>query len=263
MVFQLLQGFFPLFFLLIPSVNSSSCLQHCPTPPQVTASAKIEKTFDTQDNFASDQQLYTSPVSGKKLPYFVLFPTNQQKPLAGILIYMHGAGGGMEQGMSKALYKGNFAKLGKIVSTDLNYLYVTPSTTDFETSGARDLNALGMELQKKFPHLPIYVAGASAGGRTAVYALKDEKNIFAGALLLCPAINSDMLDNWGQQNSQKTFWVIQGDSDQAVSPSVTDALVLKLQKLGNTVHYQKIPGDHNAPVEQIDWKEALEFVKSS
>ncbi len=225
----------------------------------LTPLAVTQKNFDLSDNFADEQKTYRT-ADGKDLSYFVVYPKATPE---GILIYMHGAGGGMEQGMSLGKYKGNFKNLKNILVSDLNYLYVTPATTDFEQSGGNDLNALAQQLLVEYPNLPIYLAGASAGGRTVAYALQDKNNLFAGVILLCPAISENMIKNWNTLTPKTNFWIVQGDQDQAVSPKLTNQLAMKLGKLGNKVMYQTFAGgDHNAPVEEVKWLDALNYIKS-
>jgi len=265
-------------FLIGGCANSGGDLQN----GDVSTSQKNHQNLEnTQENNSIPwkTETYFSSSSKQNLPYLILLPNQQgenqteqtsmagtQSELAnlkihpvGLLIYMHGAGGGMEQGMSDTLYKGNFKKLKNLLAAQ-NFIYVTPSTTDFEKNGGNDLNDLAQELKKKYPGIPLYLAGASAGGRTVYYALQNGHNYFSGVVLLCPALSKDLIEHKEYDMPKIWFWIVQGDEDQSVSPEVTDLFASNLQHLGLSVVYKKIKGDHNAPVEEVDWKEALQFL---
>jgi predicted peptidase len=198
---------------------------------------------------------YRSTSAQRELPFLAQYPDGEVK---GILIYEHGAGGGMEQGMQDDIYKNNFKNLKDLLKK-MSYLYVTPATIDFDSRGGQDLVDLAKELQIKYPNVPIYLAGASAGGRTMTYALEKDASRFAGAVLLCPAIAPDETQN-GIAGTIPLY-VMQGIQDPMVSVDAVDAFVSKVKAQNHPVEYNRVDGDHNTPVQDVDWAKVLNTLR--
>lgn len=196
---------------------------------------------------------YVSTTAKRELPYLVQYPDGEPK---GILIYMHGAGGGMEQGMQDGTYKNNFKNLKDLLKKE-SFIYVTPAMIDFESGGAQDLIDLSNELRVTYPELPIYLAGASAGGRTVAYALEKEAELFKGAILLCPALASGQTRR-GLTVNVTPLYVMQGIQDSVVPVTTVDAFVARVKEQGHQVEYRRVNGDHDTPVQDVDWEEALQ-----
>jgi pimeloyl-ACP methyl ester carboxylesterase len=227
-----------------------------------SASERRDARFQTLEDVPDDIQ----PLLGKKsfyssnakqqLSYYILYPS---KPVAGILIYLHGAGGGLEQGQLDGTYKDSFKKLKQLLKNDLSYLYVTPSLTNYGAAGGQDANDLAAELHTHYPGIPIYLAGSSAGGRTLFYAIKQRPSVFEGAIALCPAINSELATTDWRNQATVPLWIMQGDHDPLVPVEIVDQFVERLKQQGYPATYTRLPGgDHGAPIDQIDWKVALE-----
>lgn len=252
-------------FAYASNVDRKSCsrLFTIPEEREDCDAATIQKhtRFETLDNLPSEvhsllgKKWFYSTSSGKSLPYFIFFPTAEVK---GILIYLHGAGGGLEQGTLDGTYKDSFKRLKQILKTDLSYLYVTPSLSDFGAGGGQDANDLAKELTQRYPNVPIYLAGSSAGGRTTFYALKDPHTVFKGALALCPAIDHSLTRHSWDTGPTLPLWIIQGEQDQLVPVHIVDTFVDRLQQQGRSLTYQRIQGDHGAPIDQVDWKRVLQ-----
>jgi dipeptidyl aminopeptidase/acylaminoacyl peptidase len=52
---------------------------------------------------------------------------------------------------------------------------------------------------------------------------------------------------------------MQGDHDPLVPVEIVDQFVERLKQQGYPATYTRLPGgDHGAPIDQIDWKVALE-----
>lgn len=214
----------------------------------------------TEEEAAYQSASYHSTSTQATLPYYFIEP--QAKPTA-IFIYMHGAGGGYEQGMSDDLFAGNFKNL-KDVLKEKNYLYVTPETSDFEKEGAQELVDLIVELKNNYGDLPVYLSGASAGGRTVFYAMNEAKkrNLpLGGIVLVCPALSEQSIQAFEVKNESLPLWMEVGEKDTVMPPERAKLLKEKLDGLGYATHLETIQnGDHNAPVEQMDWKKGIDFL---
>lgn len=203
---------------------------------------------------------YHSTVTDKDLPYHFIQPKDG---ISAIFIYMHGAGGKYEQGMSDELFAGNFKAL-KTYLFQNHFLYVTPETSDFELSGAQEILDLVTQLKQTYTDLPVYLSGASAGGRTIFYALEeaDKKQIQIDKFIfVCPAISASQVDGLKTDLKNKSIWIESGEKDAVMPPDTAAKLLKKFQDLGASVQLETIPnGDHNAPVEKIKWATALKFI---
>lgn len=215
---------------------------------------------NVEEEAAYQSATYHSASTDETLPYYFIEP--QTKP-TGIFIYMHGAGGGYEQGVSDELFAGNFRNLKNILK-EKNYLYVTPETSDFEKEGAQELVDLIVELKNKHGDLPVYLSGASAGGRTVFYVMEEVKKRMValnGIVLVCPALSAQTIQDFGVQGESLPVWMEVGEKDTVMPPEQAQLLKEKLDGLEYITHLETIEnGDHNAPVEQINWEKGLNFL---
>ncbi|MFC1479585.1 endonuclease/exonuclease/phosphatase family protein [Planctomycetota bacterium] len=203
---------------------------------------------------AVSREEYVSSSLKKKFPYLSIIPDGEAK---GIFMYMHGAGGGMEQGISDSLFKGSFKRLKQILK-DKKYIYVCPSTVDYEKEGSINLNELCVHLLKKHGDLPIVLAGASAGARTALYTVQDQESKFAGLILICPAVNQKI---YNQKPLYKLpIWIVHGKSDSIIPYPIIQKIASDLKAKEYAVTFKTVSGGHDAPVELVQWKEALTFI---
>lgn len=245
--------------------ETDRCAKLFPIPEEqkdcLSASIQTLTRFETLEDLPDEVQ----PLLGKKrfystsgrrsLPYYILYP---EKQVQGILIYLHGAGGGLEQGQLDGTYKDSFKKLKHLLKNDLRYLYVTPALSTFGANGGQDAIDLARELQTRYPTIPLFLAGASAGGRTTFYALKHSSGLFKGAIALCPAVDSTITHHDWSQEPSTPLWIAQGTHDQFIPINIIDDFVTRLTQQSQNVTYIRIPdGDHGAPIDQIDWKAAL------
>ncbi len=233
--------------------EQTDCQAELTLPP--THLYKILTPLSSDSEQRLGKKRFYSTASKGSLPYYILYP---EKPVRGILIYLHGAGGGLEQGQLDGTYKDSFKKLKQLLKEDLGFLYITPSLSNFGEKGGQDTRDLARELRARYPRIPIYLAGASAGGRATFYALKDTSELFQGAIALCPAIDSSIaVHNWSKETSIP-LWISQGTRDQFIPIDIIDEFITRLKQQVITVTYIRIPdGDHGAPIDQIDWKTAL------
>ncbi len=209
---------------------------------------------------------YTSPIAQKALPYYYRKPAfSQNGNEEGIFVYMHGAGGGVEQGMSDTNYKGTFKNL-KDYLRDNGYYYVAAETSSFGEEGGAELAELLKHLDRAFGDISQFFIGASAGGSTLYHALeKVSPHIHVdGAVFIVPTLSESMINDIDfvpTAESDIDFWIEAGELDTALPPDRASLFKEKLEEMGHEVMLNIIPGgDHNAPVEQIDWPTVIEFI---
>lgn len=169
-----------------------------------------------------------------------------------ILIYMHGAGGREEQGM-RTLFPG----LRELLD-DWGWIYVCPR--DGEYAGLR------RDLARRYGKRRLYLAGASAGGRSVFWEAVRQPSFYSGLILMCPAILPETLSAALTSDARMLpmpLWMICGDMDSRYAATcrlLQDALTRRRQ----AVHYYEIPGgDHDEPCRRIKWADALRFVSET
>jgi len=191
-----------------------------------------------------------STATGHAHIYLVQEPeTKPIAPDAPILIYMHGMGGREEQGME--IFPSLRAHLN-----ELGWIYVCPR--DNEYSG------LLSDLRGRYGRRKVYLSGASAGGRWALWEAERHSERYAGLILMCPAVRrSSLILDLGDDPLPMPAWIVCGEND-VVYATASRWLSSTLEKLGRDVHYNQIPGgDHNDPCKLIKWTDALAFVHTN
>jgi pimeloyl-ACP methyl ester carboxylesterase len=154
-------------------------------------------------------------------------------------------------------------------------------------------------LRTRWPNRPVYLCGGSMGGSsTLVFAVR-RPDLLDGAIALCPAADirayyasiaespNAVLRNiasaiaihyqaGGHSLEEELFarsallhadrltmpvYLSHGAADATIPVEPTRALAGQLRDLGRAVKYLEIPnGDHDSPVTQVNWTEALDFV---
>ena len=166
-------------------------------------------------------------------------------------------------------------------------------------AGLADL--LGV-LRKRWPGKPVYLCGGSMGGTSTLIFAQRRPELLAGALALCPAsdiasyyhlaaasatpvlqniaaairlhytagdseLESELALRSALDHAARLtmpLYVAHGDADALIPIGPTRDLVQRLRALGRRVRYVEIAGgDHDAPVVQINWSEALDFVSAA
>jgi len=230
---------------------------------QIVKNWLSKNPLDSVSESTIEAGIYFSETSQEELPYFYTFP-EKGDDLKGIFIYMHGAGGGYEQGMSDENYAGNFKTL-KTVLSDANILYATPETSNFgEIGGAELIDFMGHLRWTYGDTIPIYLSGASAGGRTIFETLShqsiEDLNV-DGAVFMVPAISSSNIKALNFGPTSLKVWIESGENDGVFPADEATLFEATLLDKGYETVLNIIPnGDHNAPVEQIEWEVVLNFL---
>ena len=173
-------------------------------------------------------------------------------PNTPILIYMHGAGGQEEQGM-RTLFPG----LRGLLDT-WGWIYVRPR--DGEYTGLRH------DLAARYGKRTLYLAGTSAGGRSVFWEAVREPSLYAGLVLMSPAVVRDSIPEAVMSDAHvlpMPLWMICGERDVYYAATCR-FLQGEMRDRRQAVYYREIPGgNHDDPCRMIQWDEALRFVSEN
>ena len=154
-------------------------------------------------------------------------------------------------------------------------------------------------LRERWPGRPIYLGGGSMGGSSALIFAHRHPDLLAGVIALCPAGDIATYYHFAVGSGNPTLqniaaairlhytvagrdleaeltarsalvqaerltmplYLCHGDADAVIPIAPTRSLVARLLELKRPVRYRELPGgDHNAPVNEVNWTEALDFV---
>lgn len=198
--------------------------------------------------FAKEKTIKYTGRSGKEHVYLV------QEPLADpipedtpIHIYMHGAGGKEEQGMTI------FSDIRGLMN-EWGWIYVCPRDGDY--------NGLLKDLSNRYGERKVYLSGASAGGRSVYREAVRNALPYSGLILMCPALPAStiVLDEPDENYLPMPVWMVCGEKD-ILYASFCRSLESALKDLNRDVYYREIPGGHHGtPTTRIQWKKAFEFI---
>jgi predicted esterase len=145
---------------------------------------------------------------------------------------------------------GTFARLRTLMNS-WGWVYVCPRDAEFK--------GLLKHLREKYHPGNIYLSGASGGGNAAMWEAEKNPASYAGLLLMCPAIGR--LNSDGPSRLAMPVWIVSGGKDREITKRCR-ALVKKLEELKRPHFYREIEGGHHgSPVEKVDWRKALEFLR--
>jgi pimeloyl-ACP methyl ester carboxylesterase len=243
---------FQLLFILI-AVAVTGCSQGDSSPEGHPPTTAVEKSEGISEpsikqpfHFVAATTSQYATADGNLHVYLVQEPETNRAG-APVFIYMHGMGGKEEQGMEI------FPSLRSHLN-DLGWIYVCPRDNEYA--------GLLAELESRYGRRKIYLSGASAGGRWALWEAERHPGRYAGLILMCPAVRrSSLILDLSDDPLQMPVWIVCGEQD-VVYAAASRWLTETLEKLARPVHYRQIPGgDHNDPCRQIRWAHALAFIE--
>lgn len=165
--------------------------------------------------------------------------------------------------------------------------------------GLADLIGL---LRQRYPGRPVYLEGGSMGGSSTLVFATRRPELIDGAIARCPAGDIEAYYQFAAASGNATLQniaaairihytadghvlqeelrarsaalnperltmpvhIVHGAKDTLIPVDGTRRLVARLQELGGKVKYVELPeGDHDAPVNQVDWADALDFVSDT
>src|SRR5690606_22723115 len=105
------------------------------------------------------QQLALQTDNGR-IPHYAVGRT---EGASVIVVYLHGQGGSMRQGVDDFTFGGNFNRI-KNLAAGAGGLYLSPAFSDFGDAGASQVGALIRHYAARSPRAEVYVACGSMGG---------------------------------------------------------------------------------------------------
>ena len=185
--------------------------------------------------------------------YLVQEPKGGAKSARAILVYAHGGGGQEEQGMDPKHYAQSFHRLRLLLHLR-NFIYVCPRFVSFKR--------LYPHLRKRYGQLPIYLAGASAGGATVFRELLQKKRKYGGAILLCPAL-SPKNTPIKLPSKLPPLYIVSGEDDVYITQFCRQMIAQVKKGNHGPYKYVELPqGNHDAPLKKAPWSKALSYLQA-
>lgn len=179
-----------------------------------------------------------------------------------LIIWLHGAGEGGENASNIMADRGAVTYLEK----DTQYLFrgayvLAPQSPTYwvdkfkieegiflkgERSYTKDLTELILQLKQNYKDIDekrIYVAGASMGGYQALELLADNPNLYAGAIISCPAKIPKKESLEIIKNNKIPIWFLHCIKDEVVPKTNTEYIYDYLKSENNDIkvtYYPKI-----------------------
>jgi pimeloyl-ACP methyl ester carboxylesterase len=242
---------FVLCLLVVPTV-----LPGCRERPVPTAAELMTGAYERPDfsgieiAYSEAEHVQTLTGHGTEQHYLVQEP-ERLEPNAPILIYMHGADGDETQGMDPEYADGTFARLRSILYRH-GWIYVTARIADFD--------GLKQELKARYGPRPFVLSGSSLGGAQSLREAMASPRAYAGVIVMCPAL--PMADAKPAKNLTMPVYIECGANDVLIA-EVSRKMADTMKRRREPYVYVEIPGGtHRTPIEQIDWKRALDFVEA-
>lgn len=98
--------------------------------------------------------------------------------------------------------------------------------------------------EKKADQKRIYIMGLSMGGMGTLEAISRYPDLFAAAVPICGAGDTDYCHRY---SGKVALWLFHGAEDKGIDPECSRSIVRKVKSLGGAVQYTEYPGvGHNS-----------------
>ena len=244
------------------------------------------------------REYFNCSADGSSWPYMIQVPEGDPQ---AILLFLHGHYSDERQAMTPDAYNDCFGRLRR-ECLRRQWVYVTPyygGNTWMNALGESGLADLVGILQARWPGRPVYLAGGSMGGTSALIFAQRRPELVAGVAAICPAGDIERyyafaaastdptLGNiaaairmhyqvdgrdLGAELQERSAWrhadrltmpvyISQGDADATIPIEGTRDLVARLRERGAKLLYQEVArGDHDSPALVVQWAEVLDFI---
>ena len=185
-----------------------------------------------------------------------------------IMVFLHGRNGDRRLGLNDYNFGGNFNRLKNLAVRNKG-LYLTPSITDFETTGAQDVAALVAHYAQQSPKAKIMLACGSMGSYIcwqyltgAVSAPKLDGVFMMGAF----AENLFLATPYVTGKARPIAMVFAHGTDDVVFDWKLTKNLFDSLKVAQSDYPVRLllfqTGSHGTPIRMIDWRREINWVLS-
>lgn len=210
----------------------------------------------------SQQQQLTLQTDIGKIPHFAVGRTENASL---IVVYLHGQGGSMRQGVDDYTFGGNFNRI-KNLAAAAGGLYLSPGFSDFGDAGARQVGAIISHYAALSPKAKVYVACGSMGGQLC-WRLAGNPGIarrLGGLLMLGSMWNEDFLKSPAFKRRVPVYFG-QGTRDAVFTVENVSAFYRKIRAAAKGYPVRMVvfdDGSHGTPIRMTDWRETINWMAS-
>ncbi len=208
------------------------------------------------------QQQLTVETEMGKIPHTIV---GKPDGASAIIVYLHGQGGSMKQGVDDFTFGGNFNRI-KNMAAAAGALYISPGFSNFEDSGARQVAALIRHYADRSPRAKIYVACGSMGGQIC-WRLADMATVaprLGGLLLLGSLWSEDFLKSAAFKRRVPVYFG-QGSRDEVFTVEKVTAFYKLIRARSKNYPVKMVvfnDGSHGTPIRMTDWRETINWMAS-
>jgi dipeptidyl aminopeptidase/acylaminoacyl peptidase len=234
---------------------------------------------------------FTSAHDGTEQTYLLDMPP--QLPAAGLMVYLHGATGHQDQGMTAETFCDSFGFMRRWAARH-GWAYACPEYRGdswMNAAAEADITQLAGILRLRAAAPVSILLGGSMGGTSAMIYAARRQGVFDGVLSFCPATDmaelhelSFLRDNisaayggdprrkaeeyaarstclHAESLAQTPLYIVHGDVDAVLPVSQVRRLVEGLKRLHATYQYVEIAGGgHDAPLRPQYIQQGLEWL---
>jgi pimeloyl-ACP methyl ester carboxylesterase len=180
-----------------------------------------------------------------------------------IVVYLHGQGGSMRQGVDDFTFGGNFNRI-KNLAAAAGGLYLSPGFSNFDDAGASQVRALIRHYAGLSPKAEVYIACGSMGGRLC-WRMADDSAVaprLGGLLMLGSMWNDDFFRSAAFKRRVPVFFG-QGTRDAVFTVDNVAAFYRKIRARAQGYPVRMVvfdDGSHGTPIRMTDWRETINWM---
>ncbi|MEN0088189.1 MAG: alpha/beta hydrolase, partial [Pseudomonadota bacterium] len=180
-----------------------------------------------------------------------------------LMVYLHGNGGNLKQGVDTRTFGGNFGRAMTLI-VRAGGRYVSPGFTDFGTSGATQIGALLAHQNRANPGAKIVLACGSQGSLLCWRLAREAStsSLVDGLVLLGGTGDADYLRaRRAGQVAPIPIVFAHGSRDPVFEWQIVRQQSDALRATGGSVRMDLFDGGiHGTPIRMIDWRDTLNWM---